>query len=210
MARGGNFGRVPRAAPSLTNLLVSIAREMQSARDKNIMDAWKGGGLFEGKEVTDEMVLDHWKKRMDGVSPDDPAPLGYLLGHILLAAHRLGAQSVSARLPLDPALYPTYQEHTLGYIPTLYQAAESSNLVDHNEGMIVLPGSVGTFSELTLAWSFMQVGEISQRPFVLIGDLWRQTIHTFANSDYLRPQDFDLLTFVDTPAEAVAYIQKSI
>ena len=83
------------------------------------------------------------------------------------------------------------------------------HLVDHNEGMIVLPGSVGTFSELTLAWSFMQVGEISQRPFVLIGDLWRQTIHTFANSDYLRPQDFALLTFVDTPEEAVAYIQKT-
>lgn len=84
MARGGNFGRVPRAAPSLTNLLVSIAREMQSARDKNIMDAWKGGGLFEGKEVTDEMVLDHWKKRMDGVSPDDPLWDTYNTAHMQL------------------------------------------------------------------------------------------------------------------------------
>lgn len=84
------------------------------------------------------------------------------------------------------------------------------HLVDHNDGIIVLPGSVGTFSELTLAWSFMQVGEIGKRPFALLGDLWRQTIHTFANSEYLRSQDFALLTFVDTPQEAVSHIQKAV
>ena len=75
-----------------------------------------------------------------GVSPDAPTPLGYLLRHILLAAHRRGAQSVVARLPLDPALYPTYRGHTLGYIPTLYQATESSNMLQ----VIDFPGLIDT------------------------------------------------------------------
>jgi len=72
MARAGRFGRLPRPAPSLTNTLIAIAREMQSQRDQNIMSAWQKGGLFEGHQVTDEMVLAHWAKRMEGVSKDDP------------------------------------------------------------------------------------------------------------------------------------------
>ena len=72
MARRGSFGRQPRSAPSLTNTLVAIAREMQNQRDQNLMDAWKNGGLFEGAKATDEMVLAHWKERLAGVSKDDP------------------------------------------------------------------------------------------------------------------------------------------
>jgi len=73
MARRGTFGRAPRAVPSLTNTLVSIAREEQAQRDQAIMDAWKNGGEFEGNKVTDEMALAYWKGRLKGVSKDDVA-----------------------------------------------------------------------------------------------------------------------------------------
>ena len=72
MARRGTFGRQPRSAPNLTNELVSIARQMESQRDQNLMDAWKNGGLFEGEKATDEVVLAHWKDRLANVSKDDP------------------------------------------------------------------------------------------------------------------------------------------
>jgi hypothetical protein len=72
MARRGSFGRVPRYAPSLASMINSIAREMAAQRDSNIMDAWQNGGLFEGKPVTDDMVLAHWKAKMADVSRDDP------------------------------------------------------------------------------------------------------------------------------------------
>lgn len=72
MARRGTFGRQPRSAPSLTATLISIAREQQNERDRNIVDAWQKGGLFEGKPATDEVLLDHWKHRLDGISKDDP------------------------------------------------------------------------------------------------------------------------------------------
>ena len=72
MARRGTFGRSPRPAQSLANTLVAIAREMQQQQDQNIMDAWNKGGIYEGKKVTDQMVLDHWNQRLKGVSKDDP------------------------------------------------------------------------------------------------------------------------------------------
>lgn len=71
-ARVGRFGRLPRARSSLASILVAIAREQESRRDQNIMDAWRQGGMFEGERVTDEMMLAHWRGRLEGISPDDP------------------------------------------------------------------------------------------------------------------------------------------
>ena len=72
MARRARFGRLPRSAPSLTATIVSLAQEYQRVRDTNIEEAWKGGGLFEGKKVTDDQMLKYWTERRDGVSKDDP------------------------------------------------------------------------------------------------------------------------------------------
>lgn len=72
MARRGRFGRYPSVQPSLSNLLVSISREMQAQRDQNIMEAWRKGGTFEGKPVTDQMVLDYWNERLKSLDPKDP------------------------------------------------------------------------------------------------------------------------------------------
>jgi hypothetical protein len=42
-------------------------------RDSNLLDAWKSGGEFEGKKVTDDDVVNHWKARRDEVGdPADP------------------------------------------------------------------------------------------------------------------------------------------
>lgn len=71
-ARVGRFGRMPRARPPLASLLISIAREQEAQRDQNIMDAWSKGGMFEGAPVTDAMMLDHWRRRLQDISPDDP------------------------------------------------------------------------------------------------------------------------------------------
>lgn len=72
MPTRARFGRLPRSAPSLTSTIVSLAEQYQADRDRNIETAWKSGGLFEGKKVTDEMFLNHWKERLAGVSQDDP------------------------------------------------------------------------------------------------------------------------------------------
>ena len=72
MATQARFGRLPRAAPSLTSTIVALAQEYQRVRESNIVDAWKNGGMFEGKKVTDEMVMKWMKDRRNEMSPDDP------------------------------------------------------------------------------------------------------------------------------------------
>lgn len=80
------------------------------------------------------------------------------------------------------------------------------HLVLHNDGMIVLPGGIGTLSEMTMAWGLLQVGEMEKRPFSLLGSVWQETIHAFYNPRYVDQQHLDLLHFARTPEEAVAHM----
>jgi uncharacterized protein (TIGR00730 family) len=87
--------------------------------------------------------------------------------------------------------YPTLRERLL-------------HLVTQNEGIITLPGGIGTISEMTLAWSFLQVGEISPRPLVRLGVIWRETINSVIRPDYIHERYTTLIRYALTPAEAVA------
>lgn len=91
--------------------------------------------------------------------------------------------------------YPTLRERLL-------------HLVTQNDGMIVLPGGIGTLSEMALAWSFLQVGEMTVRPLAMLGALWPQTIRAFFDPVYIRPEHLELLYFADSPATAVAHMMK--
>ena len=80
------------------------------------------------------------------------------------------------------------------------------HLVTQSQGILVLPGGIGTLSEMTLAWSFLQVGEVPPQPLVLLGPLWQQTVQSFYTPEYVREKDMGLLAFADDPETAVAYI----
>lgn len=68
----GKFGQLPTPSSSIASTIISLAREMQTANDTAIMDAWKNGGTFQGKPVTDDDVINYWKQRLTQVSKDDP------------------------------------------------------------------------------------------------------------------------------------------
>jgi len=80
------------------------------------------------------------------------------------------------------------------------------HLVRSNDGMIVLPGGIGTLSEMALAWSFLQVGEISPRPLSLLGRVWRDTVDNFIDPMYVRPEHIRLLHFAETPGDAIEFV----
>jgi hypothetical protein len=84
------------------------------------------------------------------------------------------------------------------------------HLVLNNDGMITLPGGIGTLSEMALAWSFLQVGEVNPRPLALLGDMWRDGIRGFYRQDYVKRVYLDLLYFADTPEAAVAYMVRHV
>lgn len=76
-------------------------------------------------------------------------------------------------------------------------------LVENNDGMIVTPGGIGTLSEMALAWSLLQVGELPPRPLVLLGDMWRATVGSFVRPEYIQESHIGLVLHADTPEEAV-------
>ena len=76
-------------------------------------------------------------------------------------------------------------------------------LVDNCDGILVLPGGIGTLSEMALAWNFVQVGEIPLKPIIPIGGLWQRTLAAFVDRDYIGPEHVALLTPARSTAEAV-------
>jgi uncharacterized protein (TIGR00730 family) len=84
------------------------------------------------------------------------------------------------------------------------------HLVLNNNGMITLPGGIGTLSEMSLAWSFLQVGEVNPRPLALLGDMWRDGIRGFYRQDYVQRVYLDLLFFADSPEMAVAHMVRHV
>lgn len=83
-------------------------------------------------------------------------------------------------------------------------------LSDNNDGVIVMPGGIGTLSEMALVWSFVQVGEITPRPIVLVGGLWQRTLAAFIDEEYVRPAHQKLIMLARTANEAVEKIIDSL
>lgn len=81
------------------------------------------------------------------------------------------------------------------------------HLILNNDGLITLPGGIGTLSEMSTAWSFIQTAELSKRPLILMGDMWPKTINTFMNSEFVRDEYLDMLQFTNEPETAVSYLQ---
>lgn len=82
------------------------------------------------------------------------------------------------------------------------------HLVTNNNGIIVLPGGIGTLSEFALAWSFLQVGEIPQRPLILLGTMWQQMLENFIQPKYVTAEHEALIRQAHSPAEAIAFLEK--
>ena len=76
------------------------------------------------------------------------------------------------------------------------------------DGFLVLKGSVGTLTELSVTWSLMQTRAIPTVPFVLLGGHWQRILDAFVANSYARPQDLALIQAADTPEEAVALLKQ--
>jgi predicted Rossmann-fold nucleotide-binding protein len=80
------------------------------------------------------------------------------------------------------------------------------HLVTKNDGMVVLEGGVGTLSEISLAWSLLQVREIDEVPLILLGQLWKDTLTVFICEEYVSDEVARLITMLDSPTEVVEYL----
>ncbi|NDJ54499.1 MAG: LOG family protein [Chloroflexi bacterium] len=64
---------------------------------------------------------------------------------------------------------------------------------------VVLPGGLGTLTELMLTWNLVQVGEVPPRPFVLVGQAWADLLWQFyGDGRYIRASDMTLWQAVES------------
>lgn len=76
------------------------------------------------------------------------------------------------------------------------------HLVTFCDAAVAVRGGIGTLSEVSLAWSLIQVGEIKRKPLVLLGKEWDDLLAQFYGSGaYIRAEDMKLLQSVHTPGD---------
>ena len=80
------------------------------------------------------------------------------------------------------------------------------NLIQRSIGFIAIKGGMGTVTEISLVWNKLQTGVLQDRPLVLLGDCWGQVVTAWRNNLVVSPEDVKLLSFADSPAEAVRLV----
>lgn len=84
-------------------------------------------------------------------------------------------------------------------------------LVTQSAAAVAVRGGIGTLSEVALTWSLLQVGEISPRPLVLLGEIWPDVLgRLYGDGAYIRPEHMQLWQAAYTPAEAVNLIRRGV
>ncbi len=79
-------------------------------------------------------------------------------------------------------------------------------LIEGSDASIALPGSIGTFAELMLAWNYAYVAPFSKhhaKPVVAVGSVWRNAVA--AVSEHLDEGD-GLVICVDDVGDAVSIV----
>lgn len=70
-------------------------------------------------------------------------------------------------------------------------------LIENCDAAISLPGGIGTLQEIVVMWSQLQIGAISPKPLILVGEAWEQTIRVFYQKlgFYISQRDRMLIRF---------------
>jgi uncharacterized protein (TIGR00730 family) len=76
-------------------------------------------------------------------------------------------------------------------------------LVEHADGFVVLPGSIGTLTELFLTWTLVAVGGRHAAPIVLLGEHWGAFVESLRHPDMVVAHLFEHLRVTADPREAV-------
>jgi uncharacterized protein (TIGR00730 family) len=84
-------------------------------------------------------------------------------------------------------------------------------LIDECDGAIALPGGIGTLTEIVLTWAQLQIQPRDQKPLILIGNGWQETLGTFKTvlGDYIPDADQNRISTVPD-VESALTVLKSI
>ena len=69
-------------------------------------------------------------------------------------------------------------------------------------GFVVLPGSIGTLTELFLSWTLVSAQGRAHAPIVLLGDHWAEFLAALHDPDMVLPSLFAFVERAESPADA--------
>lgn len=102
--------------------------------------------------------------------------------------------------PMTPNQYVTNE------IPYLFLRERIDHLITKNDGIIVLPGGIGTLAEMATAWNSLLVQDIAPRPLILVGELWSALAEALIEHAYIMPAQKSVVCFAHTAEEAVSLV----
>ena len=122
-------------------------------------------------------------------------------------AQQAGGQVIGVTMDLfTPRLQPnrwlTRDRRVKDFFPRLKQLTGA-------DAFVILRGGIGTLTEATLAWSLLQTGQITPRPFLFVGDGWHGLFDAFRAETFMRERDFSLATVVRDADEALAVLKET-
>lgn len=86
------------------------------------------------------------------------------------------------------------------------------HFVRMSQAFVIFPGGVGTSLELFMVWQLLQVGFLTERPVVLVGEMWRGLLEwmrrEMVSRSLMDPADLELVTLAPSIDEAVAQIER--
>ena len=129
-----------------------------------------------------------------------------------LGAAESGAQSIglNIELPFEQGLNE-YVELGLEFH---YFFTRKVMFVRYASGFVVFPGGFGTLDETFESLTLIQTGKVRHFPVILVGcDYWSGLVDWFRermlSEGKISPEDMDLLTVTDDPAEVLATMQEA-
>jgi hypothetical protein len=86
------------------------------------------------------------------------------------------------------------------------------HFVRMSQAFVIFPGGVGTALELLMVWQLLQVGFLTERPVVLIGEMWRGLVdwmrQEMVSRQLVDDADLDLVQLTDSIDTAVHLIER--
>jgi len=137
-------------------------------------------------------------------------------GGIMEAANKgaieAGGRSVGLNIELPHEQKPNkYQNLSLSF---RYFFARKTMFTKYARAFVILPGGFGTLDEFFESLTLIQTGKMERFPVILMGsDFWAGLIdwvkNTLLKNGVVSPEDIDLCTLTDDPAEVVNILSKA-
>jgi len=83
-------------------------------------------------------------------------------------------------------------------------------ICDRADGFIAVTGSIGTLTEVFLAWTLLSVSARRSAPLVLLGAHWREWLEAHRHPNLVRPDLFAFVRVAETPEDAARLVLEPV